>query len=398
MGSIFVLCILIPLNLALTGYETISVVQSDFNAVPDLWFWRFGNKPLPGTLCDPRILSVEDTVFTNYTLLPWTIDAISENLSLGLFGNANTKASIPTLTYSGHNLDNCDVIYLGIVGTLQPSAVTCKVIVACNDTDLRIMMSTAYTVDGVDLDEDKIVRHDTSVDIMLRGVVGDMSGSGMTDPLGLRAMWSPSLGSPNGAAFCHNQRLGPIGQSCTAVPISLPNVMLTLTWADGTVNTTTFSSYSLIPPNLRTTFITIAMQLMLTAARLDVGNVFPNNFLVYPNVINATITDEGLRDFIIDNSLQGLGDTSRPAVIASQYLCHFPQRESLGSAIISVLVATLSMFGSAWAVFLAVATYYEKQKHPRGNFRLPEYEMVKKDDAQEIVDGLSSQGDNGGEA
>ncbi|KAG8983824.1 hypothetical protein FRB93_006931 [Tulasnella sp. JGI-2019a] len=138
------------------------------------------------------------------------------------------------------------------------------------------------------------------------------------------------------------------------------------------------------------------MQIMLAAVRLDIGNVFPNNHLVYPNVLDATISKGGplYNDLLstlqyYNTILPILGDASRPAVIASQYLCHFPQRKSLGSAIISILVATLSMFGSAWVAFLFVATYYETRKDRQRDYHLPKYDRTTKDDL-EMADRIRS--------
>ncbi|KAG8983830.1 hypothetical protein FRB93_006937 [Tulasnella sp. JGI-2019a] len=109
-----------------------------------------------------------------------------------------------------------------------------------------------------------------------------------------------------------------------------------LTSSDPSIQLDTFSS------------VANAMQLLLAMARLDMGNVFPNNILVNPGTIDATIIAYGrlYHDFHNYNGTLNL-NTTRPAVIASQYLCHFPQRKSLGSAIVSVMVATLSMFGMA---------------------------------------------------
>ncbi|KAG8982300.1 hypothetical protein FRB94_009303 [Tulasnella sp. JGI-2019a] len=217
--------------------------------------------------------------------------------------------------------------------------------------------------------------------------------------------------------FCHSQRLGAIDQSCTAVPIDVHDFESVLYFANRTQidlprqpadDTPGFE----LPPAENVSFIAqqepfrtvipIAMQLMLAATRFDIGNILPNNFLVYPDVLNATVPEDAFicQDLIqLGSTLSSLGDESRPAAIASQYLCHFPQRKPLGSAIISVLVATLSMFGTVWAVFLFTATFYEQKRHPQGNLcdcHL-EYQRVMKGDMQEVADGVSSQGLSRGE-
>ncbi|KAG8995952.1 hypothetical protein FRB94_008689 [Tulasnella sp. JGI-2019a] len=401
IGTILILGVLIPLNFALTGYEIVSVVQSDFDKVPDLWFWRFGNKPLPGTLCDPRVLNMGDNFFTNYTLLPWTIDTIFEKPPLDFSFNASRNPTIPTLSYSGHNLDNCDIVNMAVTGNLQPPAYTFKASVICNDTDLPIMMSTTYSEDSVNIPMEYFLgvllpQIDLGVDLFLLSARTDLNNSLTAGLVNLNALLFTGV-TDLGVIFCHNQRLGAINPLCTAVPAELPLTGLTLTWANGTITSTTLPPSSDVHPGLYTTAVSNTLQLLLAAVRLDIGNVLPNNFLIYPTILNASISmDTTLgKSLLTDNDmLPGAGNGSRPAVIASQYLCHFPQRKSIGSAIISVLVATLSMFGSAWAAFLIVATIYEKRKHPQdnaGNYRLPQYEMLKKDDTQEVAQGHSSQ-------
>ncbi|KAG8983826.1 hypothetical protein FRB94_013033 [Tulasnella sp. JGI-2019a] len=405
MGAIFVLGVLVPLNFALTGYETVSVFQSDFNELPDLWFWRIGGKPLPGSLCEPRILSVGDTVFTNNTLFPWTIETIFEAPPIGIVGIPHNDTTIPSMRYSGHNLDNCDVIFMAVTQTPQPPTGTLNIAVACNDTDLPIMMSTTYTEAFV---HGQTVAPSTQYHAGLNYILSEAVGFGDAE-VNINAAW-PIDDAMLVDVFCPNQRLGPIDQSCTAIPASIFDISLMVAWPNGTINFTTVTSSpgnetwlsypSSFDLDSYATSTTDTMQFLLAATRLDIGNVLPNNFLVYPDTLNETISKDSniIQELSMHNeTFQGLGDVSRPAVIASQYLCHFPQRKSLGSAIISVLVATLSMFGSAWAVFLAVATYYEKRKHPQGNFRLSEYELVRKDDAQGVVDGLSSQGNGRGD-
>ncbi|KAG8990857.1 hypothetical protein FRB94_013032 [Tulasnella sp. JGI-2019a] len=205
-------------------------------------------------------------------------------------------------------------------------------------------------------------------EISFEDVTADIKGS-FTDGLETpSSMVYTGLAKPGKPVFCHNQRPGAINESCAAVPVGFYNISLLRTWANGTVDGTilgakeSFWSDSDIQLDIYSDGIANAMQFLLAVTRLDMSNVLSNNFLAHLDVINATIQSPSrlYYDLMYRNGTLRL-DTSRPAVIASQYLCHFPQRKSLGSAIISVLVATLSMFGSGWAAFLLVATYFEKR-------------------------------------
>lgn len=193
--------------------------------------------------------------------------------------------------------------------------------------------------------------------------------------------------------YCHNERLGDVDPSCTAIPPDLSIGVPGLVYA----NADMFAQGS-PPPGLLTNYsaaIGNAMQTMLAAVRLDIGNIFPNNFLVYPDAINATIASElpvpgasavfdtssglygiGISKQLHDDRVGGTSDNvlfmpmnaSQPSVIDIQYLCHFPQEKTPSQAFISVLVATLSMFSSGWAAFLLVATYLVKRRNRRGEF------------------------------
>ncbi|KAG9029501.1 hypothetical protein FRB95_005268 [Tulasnella sp. JGI-2019a] len=192
-----------------------------------------------------------------------------------------------------------------------------------------------------------------------------------------------------GDVFCRNQRLGAISQSCTAMPVDYDNVYLTFDWASNG----TFSSFSDLRLSNQSSGVINAMQLLLAAVRLDIGNILPNNVFAYPDVLNATISanTELYQTLLSDKSiLPFLGDASGSAVIVSEYLCHFPQRKPLGS-----LIITSSVFGSGWLVFFLLAMYHEKNKHRKGilamegNPRdccLPECDSAKNGDIQKVAD------------
>jgi hypothetical protein len=59
-----------------------------------------------------------------------------------------------------------------------------------------------------------------------------------------------------------------------------------------------------------------------------------------------------------------------PATIPVLYPCRLQQTKPIGSAIISVLVATLSMFATVWAMFMFVSSTYAE--HIREESKLVE--------------------------
>jgi hypothetical protein len=125
------------------------------------------------------------------------------------------------------------------------------------------------------------------------------------------------------------------------------------------------------------------LQAVYAAIRIDLGNPSLNNFILNPLVLNATIFEKfpvtayNQDQRSTTSTLYSLWynpepdvqkylpvNISGPAQIQVVYPCRFQQRKPLGSLIVSVLVATLSMFSSAWAAFILAATAFAKRTDP----------------------------------
>ena len=111
---------------ALTGYETITIFESDFNATQTHWFDGFMpfREPKPGTLCDSHVFNVGDPLTTNYTVFQWNIDSI-------LRPNAGQSG----ISYSGTPLTFCDVTSVYLDGSLLSWSMDFTVISSCIDTN-----------------------------------------------------------------------------------------------------------------------------------------------------------------------------------------------------------------------------------------------------------------------
>lgn len=129
------------------------------------------------------------------------------------------------------------------------------------------------------------------------------------------------------------------------------------------------------------------MQAMHAAARLDVGNILPNNFITNASAINSTLwrnipaTQLGGESYIYDiltgtGLLSGGDKVAQPplvvpdpaVVIMIPYLCHFSVPKTPGQVFISVLVATLSMCTAGWGWAMFIAVYFAKRNQPAGEF------------------------------
>lgn len=126
----------------------------------------------------------------------------------------------------------------------------------------------------------------------------------------------------------------------------------------GRASDTTFPDNSTIHPA-----ISNLAQIALAAMRIDLGQIYPNNPLVNLAVINDTLysnigsVDSLLYgDLIQHGALKDYRTPDGPVTINRWYACRMQIPKPIGSAIISVLVATLSMFTTGWTMFIFVSS------------------------------------------
>ena len=128
------------------------------------------------------------------------------------------------------------------------------------------------------------------------------------------------------------------------------------------------------------------LQTVYAAVRIDLGNPSLNNFILHPAAMNNTIyptfpitpgNGEAFSNSTVYSTLsspfpwlqQNLPLTlPGPATIQVVYPCQFQQLKAPGALVISVLVATLSMFSTGWAVYMLLATAIAKRHNPTGSF------------------------------
>ena len=128
------------------------------------------------------------------------------------------------------------------------------------------------------------------------------------------------------------------------------------------------------------------LQAVYACIGVELGNPRQNNFILNPSFLNNTITskfpttrwnadidyenysnlyfgwaqpDAELKSYLPVN-------TSGPANIQALYACQIQKRKSLGPLFVSVLVATLGMFSTGWALFILIASALAKRTDPEG--------------------------------
>lgn len=155
--------------------------------------------------------------------------------------------------------------------------------------------------------------------------------------------------------------------------------------------------------------ISNAFQTMLAAVRLDFGPTLPNNFLTNATVAPLAISPTYPALYLGKNGTLSSGFSYRSsfymlvtstaeelkaasleqftlplygaqnAIIQVPYLCHFTIRKTMGPLIVSVLVATLSMFSAGWGGFLLVASYFATRNRPEGEFTVSVFGQIAHD-------------------
>ena len=141
-------------------------------------------------------------------------------------------------------------------------------------------------------------------------------------------------------------------------------------------------NHPLITDNLYPAVVNLARTIH-AAVRIDLGNPSPNNFFLNPSALNATIINTFPATPRLNSSASLLYDANAhpehhgfqgmlpltvegPANIRAVYPCRLQQQKSPGQAFISVLVATLSMSASAWALFMFFASCWTKRGDETG--------------------------------
>ncbi|KAJ7205472.1 hypothetical protein GGX14DRAFT_500612 [Mycena pura] len=416
-GAGVILVFLFVINTALAGYETVTGFDSDFNVTQHLWYDAFlpsVAKTKPGTLCDARLLGLGDTITTNYTMFQYTISAID-----------TANAGDSGFSYQGWTLENCDITSLYVNGNAQTFIIDYTALITCKADANQILSGNDFSISartdwsesllagssGSPLGAQKALRnrqagtYNASKDArgsVLNSVMVASStefASRIFAMLELSNHTTPLIVSFEADFPWCPASLGPDAPCATQVPpVNVTGLFLYL--ANGTL-----AQYSAGDPTSTTGpptddtagIIANTVQAVYAAVRLDLGNLAPNNFLVnttmipqailqtfpqtYPPLPGIALANESFLYSLLVNDgffseqsnkeydIPGLLPLAAPgpAAIDGVYLCRFQRVKSPGSAFIAVLVATLSMFSSGWALFIVMAAAALKSRMPSAN-------------------------------
>ncbi|KAJ6484452.1 hypothetical protein C8R47DRAFT_1280653 [Mycena vitilis] len=401
LGAFIVLVFLTTVNVVLTGYETINVFKSDYNVTQSHWYHQYIPSLMakPGTLCDSRVFNLGDTFTTNYTLFQYSISSV-----------VSANAGDSGISYTGWTLEDCDITSLYVHGDVSSYTLDYTAIVECRNDAYDFSARTDFSLSSLAgkynqlLGVQRLRRNRQGGSLFnktrdARGVVLDAVTSLSSTDVASRIFTLAQ--ATNGTSpviislqadfpFCPTA-LGRIAACAVAVPT------FNISSSFVSYSNLTFQQYFASDPPTdfnqpvitNDTFNALAnvIQTIYAAVRIDLGNPSPNNFLLNTSVIPATIfstfpaTQPGIYDTSAeyanlvgtavnpDFNITGLLPLTveGPAQMDVVYLCRFQLPLAPAQAFIAVLVATLSMFSSGWAIFLVIATKVVKGRDAAAN-------------------------------
>lgn len=359
--------LIIPLNYALAGYETVTGTSPDFKTVPWHWFYRFSPKPKPGTLCDAYRLDVGGSFITNYGLLPWTV--------LSVLPQGNETGGLPSnVYYKGESLTDCYLDYLEL-DQISATAATFKAEVHCPSSQLLIVTQSTL-LPSLQVNTDTITSLPLDATVLLTVSYLDLYYANKS------VDFPESQSSAQVQPSCSS---GTPPSSCTTAPTRDLNADSGLDQAQLVALNRTF-------------------DIMTALVYFDLGQASPWNFLVNDALIDtlsSTSNDDfggtsnvyqvltgtnGWDQVNITADASDIGITpDTDATIMVEYSCRFQKPKSPGSVFLAVAVATLTLCNGAWKGTMLILVFLAKTQN-------------QKDDAQNDLESQAVGEENTGES
>ncbi|KAG9034200.1 hypothetical protein FRB95_013720 [Tulasnella sp. JGI-2019a] len=128
--------ILIPINYALTGYETVTQSSPIYQPVQHHWQDVFTHKS-PDAPCDPYKLTVGESFITTPGIFTYHL--------ANIFGSNATSS---TIAYTGQTLEECDVTYMSTTADARSQSSTITAYVACkSEAQFPVVFTTSFRSD-----------------------------------------------------------------------------------------------------------------------------------------------------------------------------------------------------------------------------------------------------------
>ncbi|KAJ2922561.1 hypothetical protein H1R20_g14534, partial [Candolleomyces eurysporus] len=382
-------------EVALVGYDPTTVFHANFNITQEFWFDRFIPfiAQTPGTLCDAHVFNVGESLVTNVSLFEWKVEGVYR-----------PNAGGSGFSYRGETLDNCDIQQVALNGDIRTWTLDGSMWLYCNSSSSEGNGQSLELAGVASFGVSALPARQTNFQRMTRSPAQDSLAITIERLFALAAVdigarvYEAYVRTPNDTAlvsyslfarypFCPAS-LGTTNP-CAFDPPAVDIAVSTAILADNTIqppaavlphNYNRISDHTILYNMTDISPVINFLQLARAAALIDLGNPAPNNFL-----LNLQFTDNVLAPRFpetpvtfasqsrlysawksqtdpADNSSYPVLRVPGPSTLQAVFNCHLFKLKGPGSLFVSVLVATLSMFSSAWGLALIFAAYFVKKR------------------------------------
>ncbi|GMK57171.1 hypothetical protein CspeluHIS016_0400050 [Cutaneotrichosporon spelunceum] len=127
--SLLVLAFLVVYATATAGYEAVPRSSPNYNLTQTGWYTVFS--PEKDGICDKRLISVGDKLYTTNGVVPWTIM---------MFRDTDTGESLRGIDYAGETFKSCKMSELVMEFNMEPEGVTLIFSMNCTMTGFEVSM------------------------------------------------------------------------------------------------------------------------------------------------------------------------------------------------------------------------------------------------------------------
>ncbi|EIW80410.1 hypothetical protein CONPUDRAFT_125167 [Coniophora puteana RWD-64-598 SS2] len=344
------------LNVALVGYDVVTVISDNFNASYSASWTLSWDDQIQG--CQTHIYQLGDSFRTNNSAFTYSIyNVMSTSNSSG--GSGNVQGSF---SYANNSLANCDVTSIELNVLPGDRSVGANVAISCPELGFEASTSWGYTnYQPVGA----LAPSTFAYNSLARATWDVLTGFGSD------AYWPIYYGQYVFNGTSPTQLLYRVTTLFTPSNNSLNNEepSLSISWYNG-ISLTNLSivantgNYAQTVTAGTSTLQNLA-QALYASIRLDLGHWTANNILTnklaYDAVIqpgqsfaDSTLNSNTAPAYVNFTSPPAVDVSTPPSVAQMQYTCTIRQMKTGGSMFMSVAAATLAMFLSAWGAITAI--------------------------------------------
>ncbi|KAJ7323941.1 hypothetical protein DFH08DRAFT_887191 [Mycena albidolilacea] len=353
----------VTINVFLVGYDVISITTTHFNSAPGLGskIWRSGGGGTFG--CAPYKFQLGDIFRTTISAFSYSIFDVQSGL------DANGTPIEGEFLYANEDLSTCDVHQYEISVKPGDRLITATASIKCPGPPGRqgFQALTSWSYSNHAMRIGSLVFPANSLARAIQEGMANISAEAYADIY--NKLYTTVEGIPQ-----HVYKVVAEGQpSCDSSPPS-PCVVPNFTWYNAIGNTDlnilpNASSIAADEGNLYN-----VINVFYAAVRLDLGHWTPDNIFTNTTSFKRLIRDTDstnttFRDVATSKGMAYVNSTHPPprrAAIQIPYTCNVMRRKPIGSFVVSVLSATLSMFLGTWGVIVTVLSFIVR-KNPGAN-------------------------------